>query len=76
LSKLPQVAGDRIVRALQRAGFIVVRQSGSHMTLRHRDDATRRVTVPVHGSKSVTPGTLRAILRSARLSVDELSSLL
>jgi predicted RNA binding protein YcfA (HicA-like mRNA interferase family) len=76
LTKLPQVSGDRVVRALQRAGFVVVRQSGSHVTLRHKDDATRRVTVPVHGGKPVTPGTMRAILRSAQLSVEEFDSML
>ena len=35
-----------LVRALERAGFIVLRQSGSHVTLRHSVDLARRATVP------------------------------
>ncbi|HEY2732260.1 MAG TPA: type II toxin-antitoxin system HicA family toxin [Polyangia bacterium] len=61
---MPQVTGARLVRALERAGFIVLRQSGSHVTLRHSIDLARRATVPVHGSKAVKPGTLRAISRA------------
>ena len=47
------------VRALERAGFIVIRQAGSHVALRHGADATRRATVPVHGSKPVRPDAAR-----------------
>ena len=74
MSELPQVSGPRLVRALERAGFLQLRQAGSHVTLRHSVDLTRRTTVPVHGSKAVRPGTLRAILRGAGLTVDELQT--
>lgn len=75
MSKLPQVTGDRLVRALLRAGFVEVRRHGSHAILRHRADPTRWATIPVHGSKPIPPGTLRAILRGARISVEELIGL-
>ncbi len=39
------------------------------------DDLTRRATVPIHGARSIRPGTLRAVLRGARLTVDELKGL-
>jgi predicted RNA binding protein YcfA (HicA-like mRNA interferase family) len=64
------------VRALERAGFIQVRQVGSHVSLRHRDDLTRRATVPVHPGKDLPPGTLRSILRGVRIEVEELRRLL
>jgi predicted RNA binding protein YcfA (HicA-like mRNA interferase family) len=64
-----QVNGRRLVRALERAGFLVTRQSGSHVHL-FRDG--RRVTVPVHGSKDLRLGTLRSILRDAGITEDEL----
>jgi predicted RNA binding protein YcfA (HicA-like mRNA interferase family) len=57
-------------------GFVEVHRKGSHATVVHAEDATRIATVPVHKGKSIPPGTLRAILRGARLSVDELRELL
>lgn len=76
MSDLPQVPGHRLVRALQKAGFIVLRQRGSHVLLRHQEDFTRRATVIQHGSKPIKPGTLHAILRGAKLTVEELRRLL
>ncbi len=76
MSVLPQVTGPRLVRALQKGGFIVKRQQGSHVILRHATDLSRRAVVPVHGSKTVKPGTLRAILKGAGLTVEELRQLI
>jgi len=76
VSQLPQVTGARVLRALERAGFVIVCRTGSHTTLSHPSDRTRRATVPIHGSTPVKPGTLRAILAGARLSVDEFRALL
>lgn len=76
MSELPQITGVRLVRALKRAGFIELRQVGSHLSLRHEADPERRATVPMHGSATIKPGTLRAILRGAGLTVDELRELL
>ena len=76
MSVLPQISGSRLVQALQKTGFIVRRQHGSHVILRHSTDLSRRAVVPVHGSKSVKPGTLRAILKGARISPEELRKLL
>ncbi len=76
MSDLPHVPGHRLVRALQKAGFVLLRQRGSHALLRHREDFTRRATVILHGSKPIKPGTLQAILRGAKLTVEELRQLL
>lgn len=43
---VPAVSGDRLIKALERAGFTVTRVSGSHHRLKHRDG--RATTVPVH----------------------------
>ena len=69
---LPVVSGAEAVRALLRAGFVQVRQRGSHVHLRHADG--RGVTVPMH--RELAPGTLRSVLRQAALSVDDLRGLL
>ena len=71
---LPTVSGPELIRALNRAGFEVVRQKGSHRRLRHSDG--RVVTVPIHGSTDVGRGLLRKILRDAELSVSDFLSLL
>ena len=65
-----------MVRALARAGFREVHRKGSHVMLVHGADPTRIVVVPVHKAKMLPPGTLRAILKGARLNNEELRSLL
>ena len=71
---VPAVRGDRVVRALERAGFKVARIAGSHHVMRHPDG--RGTTVPVHPGRDVAKGTLRGILDDIDLSVDEFRELL
>ena len=70
---LPVVSGRELIRAHERAGFHVVRQSGSHVVVR-RDDPFGQVVVPDH--RVLDRGTLRAILRQADISVEKLIGLL
>ena len=59
--KLPRgVSADRLIRALERLGYEVVRQKGSHIRLRHEGPPTHLVTVPWHNPLKV--GTLQAVL--------------
>lgn len=64
----------RVIRALERAGFEVQRQTGSHVRLKHADG--RVVTVPVHASQDVGRGLLRKILRDADITPADLLALL
>ncbi|MDX2227680.1 MAG: type II toxin-antitoxin system HicA family toxin [Verrucomicrobiae bacterium] len=73
MSKLPQVSGADVVRALQKIGFSVRRQHGSHIIMR-RDDPFAQTVVPNH--RQIDRGTLRAILRQSDLSVDDFTRLL
>ena len=74
MPKLPAgLSGQDVKQALQRAGFGLTRQRGSHMILR-RDDPRARVVVPDH--KSLKPGTLHQILEAAGLSIEGLLRLL
>jgi predicted RNA binding protein YcfA (HicA-like mRNA interferase family) len=68
VTRLPQLSGRECVTILQRFGFRVVRQRGSHIILR-RDEPLAQVVVPDH--KQLDRGTLRAIIRQAGLSVDD-----
>ncbi|MEW6426095.1 MAG: type II toxin-antitoxin system HicA family toxin [Bacillota bacterium] len=76
MSELPQVPGERLVRALEKAGFYVKGKRGSHVIMVHKKDLLRRAVVPVHGSKPIRPGTFRAILKGAKLSVEEIRNLI
>ncbi len=73
--KLPVVSGSRVIKALERIGYRVIRQRGSHIRL--RDEANPNhlpLTVPNH--KTIKPGLLRKILRDADLTVEEFLALL
>jgi predicted RNA binding protein YcfA (HicA-like mRNA interferase family) len=73
MPKLPVVSGKDCVKALQRAGFVVSRQSGSHVIMK-RENPKARADVPNH--KEIRHGTLRAILKQAGLTVEEFMNLL
>jgi predicted RNA binding protein YcfA (HicA-like mRNA interferase family) len=73
MSPLPQISGRDCLKALERAGFFLKRQQGSHMILR-RDNPFAQVVVPDH--KTLDRGTLRAIIRQSGLSIEEFLSLL
>ncbi len=63
-----------MITVLQKIGFEVVRQKGSHVRLKHEDN--RVVTIPIHAGKTVGKGLLLKILRDAELTKDELINLL
>ncbi len=73
MSNLPQISGRECLKALNKVGFYLKRQEGSHMVLR-RDDPFSQLVVPDH--RELDRGTLRAIIRQAGLSVDEFVKLL
>ncbi len=65
--KLPRdVNGTEAARALQRHGFVAIRQTGSHLILRREN---RTVVVPQH--KPIKPGTLKGVIEQAGLTVEE-----
>ncbi len=71
---MPRITGKQLVAALERAGFVIIRISGSHHHL-HKDGGTL-VTVPVHTGEIISPFILKSILKQAGLSADELMRLL
>ncbi|MCL6449056.1 MAG: type II toxin-antitoxin system HicA family toxin [Armatimonadetes bacterium] len=72
MSILSQITGHELIRALQRMGFYIQRKRGSHRFLRHREDYDRYAVVAVHKGETIPPGTLRTILRTAKITVEEL----
>jgi predicted RNA binding protein YcfA (HicA-like mRNA interferase family) len=71
---MPAVPGAKVVKALERAGFAVVRVSGSHHVMKHTDG--RAVSVPVHAGRDMPKGTLRNILTIVGLTQDDFRKLM
>ena len=75
MTKVPNEPYERVVAALQRDGWLVVRQRGSHIRLQKRTRTELlKLTVPAH--RPVKRSTLAHILKQARLTVDEFNALL
>jgi len=75
LSKVPSLNYPVVISALQRAGWVVVRQKGSHIRLqRNTPDSVKKITVPAH--KPIKRTTLAKILTDADLTVDVFLNLL
>lgn len=68
MSKLPQMSGSDVVRALERIGSSARRQHGSHIIL-PREDPFAQTVVPNH--RQIDRRTLRAILRQTDIGVDQ-----
>jgi predicted RNA binding protein YcfA (HicA-like mRNA interferase family) len=66
-------SGKQVIKTLQRAGFRVVSQKGSHVKLRgNRDNELQTAIVPNH--KEVALGTFRSILSQAKMTLEEFES--
>ena len=73
MAALPSVSGERAVRVFQTAGWVKDRQRGSHVIL-IKPGHPATLSVPQH--REVAPGTLRALIRAAGMSVDEFVALM
>jgi predicted RNA binding protein YcfA (HicA-like mRNA interferase family) len=75
MPKLPSVSGERVIKALKRAGFVQLRQKGSHVSLEKRvGDRVWKTVVPMHSE--VAKGTLSDILKQCDLTLAEFLELL
>jgi predicted RNA binding protein YcfA (HicA-like mRNA interferase family) len=63
MTELAGFSGREIVRRLQKLGYTVLRQRGSHVRLVHADRTKRKITVPMH--KEIGVGLLSQILNDA-----------
>jgi predicted RNA binding protein YcfA (HicA-like mRNA interferase family) len=70
MPKLQKVSGEVAIRILEKLGFKKIRQRGSHVILKKQtSEGEIGCVVPIH--KELAVGTLRGILKQARLSVNE-----
>ncbi|WP_373478918.1 type II toxin-antitoxin system HicA family toxin [Geminocystis sp.] len=73
MTKIPNISGKMCVKALAKIGYYQKRQEGSHIILR-KDHPFSQIVVPNH--KNIAKGTLRTIIKSTDLTIDEFINLL
>ena len=75
MTKIPSVSYQDVIHALQRDGWVVVRQKGSHIRLqKHTARETLKITIPAH--HPIKRSTLSHILKQANLTVEGFNNLL
>jgi predicted RNA binding protein YcfA (HicA-like mRNA interferase family) len=75
MSKVPSLPYEKVIAALKRDGWVVIRQRGSHIRLqKHTRTELFKLTVPAH--RPIKRSTLSRILKQAHLSVEEFQGLL
>jgi predicted RNA binding protein YcfA (HicA-like mRNA interferase family) len=72
MPQLPVISGARAVKAFVKAGWRIDRTRGSHVVL-VRTGHRASLSVPQH--RELAPGTLRSLIRSAGMTVDEFAAL-
>ena len=77
--KLPRgVSADRLIRVLERLGYGVIRQKGSHVRVRHEGPPAHMITIPLHNP--LKTGTLHGILSEVAqmrsISIESLTEML
>jgi predicted RNA binding protein YcfA (HicA-like mRNA interferase family) len=77
--KLPRgTSADRVVRALQRLGYAVIRQKGSHVRMRHEGPPSHAITVPLHNPLKVgmLHGILSEVAQMRSIPIESIADLL
>ena len=69
MARLPVLKPREVARALEKLGFVEVRQRGSHRQYRHADG--RCTTVPFHGGRDISPLLLKQIIKDIRITPEE-----
>ncbi len=70
MSKIPSLNYEKVIKALQRDGWVIVRQKGSHIRLqKHISNEVLKIIVPAH--KPIKRSTLSHILKQAKISPEK-----
>jgi predicted RNA binding protein YcfA (HicA-like mRNA interferase family) len=73
VAKLPRISGMKAVKAFNKSGWSVARQTGSHIIM-IKNDYKVILSVPIHNE--LDRGTLRKLIKSAGLTVEDFVKLL
>jgi predicted RNA binding protein YcfA (HicA-like mRNA interferase family) len=74
LPKIRPLPGQKIIKVLEKTGFKIIRQKGSHVIMMNEKGV--RVVIPLHPVKDVKPGLIRAIIKEAGLKREDFFKLL
>lgn len=77
--KLPRgVSAQRLIRALERLGYVVIRQKGSHVRLFHQAPPAHSISVPLHDPLKIGTfhGILAEVSQALSISIQEILDLL
>ncbi|MCS7114519.1 MAG: type II toxin-antitoxin system HicA family toxin [Candidatus Bathyarchaeota archaeon] len=74
MPKIKPLPARKIIKVLEKTGFKVIRQKGSHVIMINEKGV--RIVIPVHPGKDVKPGLIRAIIKEAGLKREEFFKLL
>lgn len=72
--KLPRISPDKVIKVIEKLGFFLVRQSGSHRI--YKNQMGIRITVPYHAGKTLHPKVLKNILKDIDISIEEFNKML
>ena len=72
--KLPLLSAKELIKILNKIGFQVLRQRGSHVYLKHNDG--RCTVVPLHAGKEIGRGLLKRILNEIEISREDFINIL
>ena len=75
MPKLPSITGSEAVDAFCRAGFVIARQSASHVILK-KEGNRNHLSIPVHAGKNIGKGLLKNQIDKSGLTVKEFCELL
>jgi len=75
MTKVPSLSYIKVIKALQKDGWIIVRQKGSHIRIQKRyKEETLKITVPAH--IPIKRSTLSHIIKQARITLKDFLKLL
>jgi predicted RNA binding protein YcfA (HicA-like mRNA interferase family) len=74
MAGLPVVSGSEAAKAFRKLGFSIHHQTGSHIVLYREHPERRHLSVPNH--RELAPGTLRALIKAAGITVEDFVNLL
>ncbi|MBI4744945.1 MAG: type II toxin-antitoxin system HicA family toxin [Actinobacteria bacterium] len=70
MPKIPSLTPKKVIKILEKNGFVLEHSSGSHMVYYH-PEKRKRAIVPFH-RKDIPRGTLMSILKQAEIDKEEL----
>lgn len=74
MTRLPVISGKKLLNALKKHGYKVLRQKGSHVYVENKDGLG--TIIPVHSNEDLGKGLLKSIMNDLELETDDLEAML